>query len=150
MKNRSRFPAAAAILAVVSVCACTPIVEVHGDHPDPRRLAKIEIGKTTESQVQALLGTPSSTMTYGEDVWHYISSRTKTVAFFKPDVEERTIVTIKFDKNGKVASVTTTGLKNGHPLQMVSRETPTAGSKMSLLQQLIGNVGRFSKEPGGQ
>ncbi len=143
MKSLSRFTSAFALISVLGVCACTPIINVHGNLPNSQRLAKIQVGKTTESQVQALLGTPSSTFNFGENVWQYISSRTKTVAFFMPKVEKRTIISIRFDKNGKVASISRLGLKDGHPLEMVSRVTPTAGKKLSLLQQLLGNVGRY-------
>lgn len=127
-------------------CACTPIVDQRGNLPHADVLAQIEVGKTTRDAVLDLLGSPSSAITYGDETWHYISSRTETVAFFQPVVKERAIITIVFDQKGLVKSLDSKGLEDGRTFKAVERETPTAGKEMSILEQLIGNVGRFSKD----
>lgn len=145
MKYIPRLIAAASALAMVAVSACSPTIDDHGNLPSPEALAKVKPGQTTEDEVQALLGTPSTTMNYGEDVWHYISSQTETVSFFTPKVLKRSVVSIYFDKDGKVSRIATLSLKDGENITPVSRETPTAGKELGLLEQLLGNVGRFSK-----
>ena len=109
-------------------------------------MAQIKVGETTQDEVMTLLGTPSSTMNYGEEVWHYISGRTETTAFFMPDEKERKVVSIFFDNGGKVSNITTLTLLDGKVIQSVGRETPAAGKDLSFLEQLLGNVGKFSKE----
>ena len=146
MKYIPRLVLALSALAAVATSACTPTVENRGNLPTPEALAKIKPGLTTEDEVQALLGTPSSTMTYGEDVWLYISMQTESVAFFTPEEKQRKVLSISFDKAGKVAKIDTLGLKDGETVTPISRETPTAGKQLSLIEQLLGNVGRFSKD----
>jgi outer membrane protein assembly factor BamE (lipoprotein component of BamABCDE complex) len=140
---------ALALLAVLGAAACTPAVDMRGNLPDPEVLAQIKEGKTTRDEVQALLGTPSATATFGEESWQYISARTETVAFFKPELKDRRAISITFDREGVVKSVVARGMEDGINIQTVERETPTAGKEMSVLEQLIGNVGKFSKDPGG-
>lgn len=150
MKNApviSRFALLAALLA--GAAACTPTVDMRGNQPHPDVLAQIVPGKTTRDDVTVLLGTPSTVLTYGEETWHYISSKTERVAFFEPKTIERNVVTVRFDAGGKVAKVEQMGLESGKDIQLVDRETPTAGKEMSILEQLLGNVGRFSKPAAG-
>lgn len=121
------------------------MVDQRGNLPHPDLLAQIQPGKSTRDDVLAVLGTPSNAMTYGGESWHYISERTETSAFFEPKVTERKVVTVVFDGQGVVRDVVNRGLEDGKAVQTVERATPTAGKEMSILEQLIGNVGRFSK-----
>ncbi|HLO76739.1 MAG TPA: outer membrane protein assembly factor BamE, partial [Magnetospirillum sp.] len=91
-----------AISLALFAAACTPSVDLRGNLPDPEALSQIKPGKTTREEVQTLLGTPSATSTFGEESWQYISSRTETTAFFKPEVKERKAVSISFDRSGVV------------------------------------------------
>lgn len=150
MKNLLRHTAIAfALTALLGSAACTPTVDLRGNLPQPEDLAKIETGKTTRDEVQVLLGTPSTIANYGGESWQYISARTETVAFFKPDLKERKVVSISFDANGVVQNMSTLGMADGVAVQPVSRETATAGKEMSILEQFVGNVGKFSKDPAG-
>lgn len=146
MKNVYRFSFLAG--AALALAACSPTIDNRGALLKPEQLEKVHAGQS-EDDVMAILGTPSSTMNYGEDVWLYISSKVKQEAFFKPEETERTVVSVYFDKDGKVREVKKTGLKDGQDVDMVSRETPTAGKDMSILEQLLGNVGRFTKQTKG-
>lgn len=130
--------------------ACTPSVDVRGNLPSPEVLSQITVGKTTREEVQTLLGTPSATATFGDESWQYISSRTETVAFFKPELKDRKAISISFDRNGVVKDMVTRGMADGLAIQTVDRETATAGKEMSILEQLVGNVGKFSKDPSGK
>lgn len=140
-------PTAFALMLALAGAACSPMVEVRGNQPHPEALSQIQAGKTSRDDVQALLGTPSSTITYGDETWHYISAKSEQVAFFKPKFVERRVVSISFDQGGLVKSVSNRTLEDGQDIELVDRETPTAGKEMNALQQLLGNVGRFSKEP---
>jgi outer membrane protein assembly factor BamE (lipoprotein component of BamABCDE complex) len=129
--------------------ACTPTIDNRGNLPHPDDLAKIVAGTTTRDEVQVLLGTPSSSMNYGDESWQYISSVSETTAFFKPEVKDRKVVSINFDMQGIVKNVTYKGLNDGQEIVLVDRETPTAGKELGILEQLMGNVGRCSKPSSG-
>jgi outer membrane protein assembly factor BamE (lipoprotein component of BamABCDE complex) len=130
----------------VGLAACSPTIESHGDLPLPERLAQIEPGRT-KSDVLTLLGTPSTTFDIGAQRWYYISNQTEEYMYHPITEIERLVIVIDFDKEGKVSSVRKLGLKDGQEIAMESRTTPTTGQGLSLLGQLIGNVGRFDTGP---
>jgi len=143
-------PCAGLTLALLGLGACTPVIELRGNLPPSEQRAQIEVGKTTRDEVQSLLGTPSSISPFGSDEWHYISALSEHVAFFEPVVKERTVFTVTFDRAGKVRAVDTKTLADGREITPVDRETPTVGKELNIVQQMMGNIGRFSKSPQGQ
>jgi outer membrane protein assembly factor BamE (lipoprotein component of BamABCDE complex) len=141
---------ACVVLGIAS--GCSSVIDARGNQPAPERLAEIKPGRFTKADVTALIGTPSSTTTFGDDRWYYISSKMETFAFFKPDELEREVVEIDFDRKGTVTAVHQLGLQDGKQVSISTRETPTAGRDMSVLEQLLGNVGKFnakSKDDAG-
>jgi outer membrane protein assembly factor BamE (lipoprotein component of BamABCDE complex) len=138
-----RPPLLFAVLLGVALAACSPRVNSHGNLPDPDLLADIEVGQVTKSDVVQILGSPSSLAPFDGDVWYYVSAKTKTFAFFEPEITERKVVVIRFDKRGIVSALKSFGLEEALKLEMVERKTPTAGNELGLLRQLFGNIGRF-------
>lgn len=130
---------------LVAVAACSPRVEARGNLPDPQRLAKIKPGVDSRERVADMLGSPSSIAVFDQETWYYISERVETVAFFEPEVTDRKVVILHFDNKGVVKDIETLGLEDGNNIQPVDRVTPTAGREFTVMEQLIGNLGRFNK-----
>lgn len=135
---------AAGIALAVALSACAPQIATHGNMVDVDALAKIEPGRTDQSTVLALLGSPSSQGNFGEPTWYYIGQRTERQAFYRPETIERRVVYIDFEPGGTVKSIGSLDLEDGNKIAFVDRETPTAGQRITLLKQLIGNIGRFT------
>lgn len=140
--------AAAVMFAAFVLGACAPRVDNQGHLPDPEILTKIEVGKQRREQVLDLIGSPSSVAAFGPETWYYISQRVHTVAFFAPTLEDRKVIAIRFDDKGVVRDVRELGLEDGKKVEHVERATPTAGHEMTVLEQVIGNLGRFNRRPG--
>jgi outer membrane protein assembly factor BamE (lipoprotein component of BamABCDE complex) len=149
-KPRSAPLTSAGLALALGLAACTPTIELRGNLPPPEQLSQIVVGKSTRDDVQMLLGTPSNISPFGEEAWHYVSTVTERVAFFEPETKERKVVSVLFSRDGVVRAVETKGLSDGHNVTPVARETPTAGKEMTIVQQLLGNLGRFSKPAQGQ
>ncbi|TCS61242.1 Beta-barrel assembly machine subunit BamE [Varunaivibrio sulfuroxidans] len=143
--RKSRLAYFAALMLVgVALTACAPRIETHGSDPDPAKVAEIVPGDYTKQTVKDVLGSPSSVAVFDKnEVWYYITEHTATEAFFKPKVTARTILVIAFDNKGVVRSVKKVGLDQAQNMTPVTRETPTAGNELTLMQQLLGNLGRF-------
>ena len=131
-------------LAGLALLGCVPQVSNHGYRFDEATMAQIEPGRTTRDQVQQLLGSPSSIATFDDAVWYYVSQRTERMSFYQEDVVNQEVVSITFDDVGTVKSVDRHGLERAHEVSIVDRETPTAGSELTALEQFIGNIGRFN------
>ncbi len=128
------------------VAACSGNVNVHGNLPDPELVAEIEPGSYGQRDVAGLLGSPSTISTFGDSRWYYVGQRVSTFAFFKPKVLERNILVVSFDDNGRVADTRTYTLADSRDIDPVDRITPTEGRDLTIVQQLLGNFGRFSPD----
>ena len=135
------------LLLALGAGACTPRVHNQGHEVDPERLVQVEAGKTNRDQVLEIMGSPSSNSTFGPEIWYYVSQRVHSTLFFRPEVDERKVVAIAFDPEGVVTAVNTFGLTDGRNVQPVERVTPTSGHEMTVLEQVLGNFGRFNKKP---
>ncbi|MEH0196629.1 outer membrane protein assembly factor BamE [Caulobacter sp. CCNWLY153] len=147
MSRPAVFAAAAIGLAAV-VGGCTPLTSYSGFQAIEAKPADMKIGEDSKSTVREKLGTPSAVSTFDNDAWYYISQTTDRVAFYKPRVIKRDVVAIKFNTaDEKVASVDTFTLKDGKVIAYNGRETPTRGREMTVLEQLLGTVGRGGMLP---
>ncbi len=130
---------------LVAASACAPNVATRGNLPDPDKLAEIVPGEATRDDVATLLGSPSSAATFGEEIWYYIAARIETVAFNEPEVIDQHVVAIRFSEDGLVTAIDTYGMDDARAVEIVDRVTPTSGKEVTILQQLLGNVGRFPR-----
>ncbi|MDA1089392.1 MAG: outer membrane protein assembly factor BamE [Proteobacteria bacterium] len=136
----------AAGVVVMGLTACESRLDTRGNMLDPDRVVEIKPGEQSRDEVAAILGSPSSITAFGSDTWYYIAQRTETFAFFAPKVTDRQILVVEFDKEGKVAKVGTVGLEAGKVIDPINRITLTHGNKMTIIEQLVGNLGRFKKD----
>ncbi len=136
--------AAAGLIAAALAAGCAPVVDVRGNLPTEQRLGELQPGMQTRDDVARILGTPSTASAFGDPVWYYVGYRTETTAFLAPDETERQVVAVSFDERGFLEDVRRLGLEDGKPVEYVERETRTAGNELGILQQFLGNLGRFS------
>jgi len=129
---------------VLMLSACAPTLDNRGHLPDADQLAEIHPGQTTKDQVVKILGTPSSTGVFDDKHWYYISKKTKQVAFFDKDVLDQQVYVINFDNQGVVKTVDHKDLQDAQLIEPAPGATPAPGRELTFIEQIIGNVGRFS------
>ncbi len=145
---RRRLGATAAVIVLAAgLAACDPDVYTRGNLPPQAALNSIQVGQSSQAQVTSALGTPSTTSLFdNQETWFYIGSRTQQFAVWPTEELARQIVAITFDQTGIVDSVRLLDKEDGTELSVVDRKTPTAGQEMNLIQQLLGNLGRFNTD----
>src|SRR5579864_6146675 len=124
-----------AVAAAAGLAACAPVENQRGYVPDQQAVSGIQVGMDTKETVSKKLGDPSTAATFGNDVWYYMSSHVEQNAFFAPRATERNILAIEFAKDGKVADMHKYTLADGRVVDFATRETPTRGRDLTLLQQ---------------
>ena len=136
--------AALVVLSAGALGACAPVIGQHGFQAIDAKPQDVVAGTDTKETVLARLGSPSTTSTFEPDtVWYYMTQMTERYTYNKPQVSQRTVTEITFNKaDDKVASVRTLSLADGRQIAMERRETPTRGRQLTILEQLLGNVGR--------
>lgn len=131
---------------VFFLSSCDSRLHTRGNYLDPEKLVDIRPGEINRNEVLEILGSPSSVMPFTSDTWYYISQRTETFAFFEPKVMNRQVVVISFGEGGKVTNIENLGLEQGQIINPVERKTLTHGNKMSVLEQMVGNLNRFNSK----
>jgi outer membrane protein assembly factor BamE (lipoprotein component of BamABCDE complex) len=91
-----------------------------------------------------LLGSPSSLATFDNRTWYYVTQRTESHSFYFETVVSQDVVAIVFDDQGTVSHVDRHDLNGAREIDVVDRETPTAGNELTVLEQFLGNIGRFN------
>jgi outer membrane protein assembly factor BamE (lipoprotein component of BamABCDE complex) len=131
------------VLAVV-VTACQPTVEMHGHRLDEDTVARIRPGSTSRGDVASLLGTPSTRASFDDRTWYYVGRRVEEQSFFDRDLAAQDVVRVRFDARGIVERVERFALADARNVEPVEDETPTGGNEMNVIEQFIGNIGRFN------
>lgn len=133
---------------LLSLAACAPIVRSHGNFGvTDDQLSQIHPGVSQQFDVAAILGTPSAEGTFDPNQWYYIGQVTEKTAFFAPEVVGRKVLRITFDQaTGNVAKIEQLDKDAGQNVDLVARTTPTSGHDLGMMEQVLGNIGRFTKE----
>ncbi len=136
------------VLAAAILANCSPIVDHRGYLPRQGDMQNLQPGMS-KVEVEALLGSPSTTATINVagDSYYYISSVVEQRAFLRPKEVERQVVAIRFNPTDQVESFAHYGLEDGQVVNFSSRETPTRGRELTILQQLISNAGNVAPLP---
>ena len=128
-------------LAAGTLSACAETVTTHGQIILPSRLAQIKPGTTTRAEVQQLMGTPSTTGTFNDTRWYYITSTVKTKVLQPNILQKREIVIVDFDAAGVVSNLTQRTEADAKEFDPVTATTRTHGQSMGILEQAFGNLG---------
>jgi len=152
LRRRAGYLAAVACLAVGSpaLTSCAPlvepVVETRGYVLNEKDLKKIKPKVTTKTQLKEIMGSPSTTSTIEGEAWFYITSKTETYLFYKPEEIDRTVIAFYFEKMDTVQQISYYGLQDGEVVDLQTRTTPTRGKELTVIGQLFSNLGRFNKQ----
>lgn len=114
---------------------------------DQQTLDSVPVGSSRE-QVLLALGTPSTTATFDNEVFYYISqTRRRAVAFANPSVVDQKVLAVYFGQDGRVVRLANYGLKDGKVFDFISRTTPTGGKDQNFLGQIISGAGKLKPNP---
>ncbi|HET9639435.1 MAG TPA: outer membrane protein assembly factor BamE [Allosphingosinicella sp.] len=135
---------AALLIAVAGGLAaggCTKTQDLQGYLVDETLVSAVQPGVDNKDSVQNTLGRPTFSGTFDQNDWYYVSRRTKNFAFNHPRVNQQTILHVRFDQAGNVASVERKGMEQIVSIDPMSDKTPTLGRHVSIWDELFGNIG---------
>ncbi len=133
--------------ACLLISACTPTVAQHGNMLSDHQINEVAPGVHTKSDVLKLLGSPSSIAAFDNNTWFYIGQETEKKGILDKRITKERIVVIKFDDEGTLLSAADVDSDKVN-VPISGDQTITHGNDLTVLQQILGNVGRFN--PQGQ
>lgn len=133
-------------LVIVScfVGACTHSSNQHAYIEEEQHLQKAKefIGKS-ESDLLTALGKPSFTSLYPPKTIIYTGYSMERHFFFKPTIVNQVVVAFEMNEHNHVEKVSIFDVSNRRNITINSDATHTIGQGTSLLDQLLGNIGRM-------
>ena len=136
------------LLAVLLATGCSPVIKASGYKPNAEQMAQLKPGQQDRQDVAEILGSPSSISNFKPETWFYISKKTERIAFLAPELKESQILSLVFDERGILKDIQTLDAEARRAITPIDRITPTTGTEMGVIEQMIGNFGRFNKAPG--
>ena len=137
------------ILIILSLLStqfgCSKIVEHNGIPTNEEKFQKLDIGKSTKSQVKKILGEPLIVDNQLVDTWIYFSQKIEKVAFFEPKLSSRKVILLSF-KNNILIKKETFSQKDSKIIEISTKKVISGGRKLTVLQQIFGNIGNFSSQ----
>ncbi len=144
----ARLLLAAALAGPLAACELPDFMSFppqgRGNRVDADELKQLVPGTSSRADATALLGSPTAKASFDENTWLYISQLTKPVIGGTNAVRDQEVVVLSFDDAGILRNVETRGMDAALPVNVVSRTTPSPGTEATILQQLLGNVGKFN------
>jgi outer membrane protein assembly factor BamE (lipoprotein component of BamABCDE complex) len=122
---------------------CTPVVSQHGNLVNNYQVEEIKAGQSTRSDVLRVLGSPTTQSTFNPDVWYYIGQETEKYGILDQEITEERILVVMFNDKGLVETIAPFN-SDRQDIPYARTKTPTHGNELTFMQQLLGNLGRFS------
>lgn len=142
MKTNARAAAMSAlVLAALGASGCTRLKSHQGYIGDPILISAVAAGVDNKDSVQASLGRPTFTGQFDSNDWYYFARDSRQLAFSQPKAEAQTVLHIRFDNAGNVASVAQTGIEKISKINIEGDKTPTLGRNRSFFEDLFGGIG---------
>jgi outer membrane protein assembly factor BamE (lipoprotein component of BamABCDE complex) len=121
--------------------------QLRGNRVDGEQLKELTPGTATRADVTALIGSPTTRATFDDNTWLYVSEVTRPRIARTQGVLRQDVVVVTFNDQGVLQDVKRVNQDDSIPVSVVARSTPSPGTEASFLQQLFGNIGRFSAQP---
>jgi outer membrane protein assembly factor BamE (lipoprotein component of BamABCDE complex) len=138
---RKLLTGAALAVAMGALAGCSSIKDHRGYLADSLLYNGIRAGIDNQRSVEGTLGRPTFTSQFGQPTWYYVSSTTGQRPFGSPRIEDQSVLAIRFDAAGNVATVERSGIERVVYVSPDSKETPTLGRERGFLEDLFGNIG---------
>lgn len=133
---------------LLATAACTKVRDHQGYLMDQTLVASVQPGVDNRDSVIGTLGRPTFVGQFDQRDWYYVSRENRNYGFNKPRPYEQTVLHIRFDEAGNVASVERSGLEKVASINPSNDETPTLGRNKGFFEELFGNIGQVGAVGG--
>lgn len=90
------------IFSLILFTACQPRISMHGNFFNEKLISDITKTKLNKSEIIEIFGNPTTTSTFSDDVWYYISLIQHEKYYFEVKNISNKVLKITFDDNQNV------------------------------------------------
>ena len=143
-----RFKIIFCFFLLLFLCNCQPRITNHGNFFNKENLKYIQNSKLNKAEIIEIFGTPSTTSTFSNNVWYYMSQVQSEKAYFKIKNISSKILKITFDKNKFVKKYSILTEKDSYDIT-VSRDKTVSSfqNENTLIQEFFSIFIRKLEKP---
>ena len=141
------------ILLVNTNCSINKVVKHHGVHFLEKKQTKLKITETNKNDTRNLLGPPSTTNTFDNDIWIYIERKT-TVSEIKTLGRKKLLVNnvliLEFDNRGLLTKKDFLNKDQMNKLEFSKTNTGVLSKKQTFIKSVISSLRQKINDPLGK
>ncbi len=130
------------ILILFCCNSCIKTIHISGHLLEEKELKELKNAKNKQD-IESLLGSPTSSSSFGPETWYYITAKKESIAFFQDKILEQNIIAIRFKSNSSIESIGKYTEKDLNQTELVTEYTLIKGNDATVTQRLFQNFGRF-------
>jgi outer membrane protein assembly factor BamE (lipoprotein component of BamABCDE complex) len=133
----------ACVLVAGALSGCAATYRNSGYVPSEEDLSGIAVGVDDRNSVAETVGRPVSQGVIADRAWYFVGTRWEYFAYRAPQQIDRQVVAISFDDRGTVRNIERFTLADGEVVPLNRRVTDSNIEGVSLIRQLLGNIGNI-------
>ena len=138
---------------IVSNCTIKPILKHHGVPYLEKKQKKLVINKSNKNDIVEILGSPSTTSKFNNDVWIYIErkqTQSKLKNLGKMKIYENNILVLEIDKYGLLKKKQFYNKENMQNIEIVKATTDNEFKKNSFIYDFMSSMRQKINDPLGK
>lgn len=136
------------LIAGFLLAGCTPMVANRGNLLDDYQMKELEPGVDGPDEVVRKLGSPTTVAPFDDHTWYYIGQKTSKTGILDAKITEERIVVVTFNPADGLVDRVVERQDGREDIPLVQRKTPTTGNEFTVIQQMMGNLGKFNRAEG--
>ena len=141
------------VFIVFTSCTFKKRVDHHGVHLLKKKSDMIIVAETNKNDIIKLLGPPSVTSTFNNDLYFYIERKTTTgklIKLGKKEYLENNVLVLEIDNRGILLKKDFYDLNKMKKMKIVSNETNVDYKKQSFIYEFLSSMRQKINDPLGK
>ena len=141
------------IFIFITNCNLNKVVKHHGVHFLESKQQKLSINKTNKNDIRKILGPPSTTSTFNNDVWIYIERKTSKSSFIKlgkKKMIKNNVLVLEIDEKGLLVKKDFFDINDMNKFDFSDETTISTHSKRSFVYDFLSSVRQKMNDPLGK
>ena len=135
------------LLLITLLSSCQPRISNHGHFFNTEKIELVKKTKLNKSEVLEIFGQPTTTSTFSNNVWYYISLTQSERAYFSAKNIKNKVLIITFDKNQFVKKYKVLTEKDSIEIEISNKKTASGLSdENTLIQEFFSIFSRKLKD----
>ena len=138
---------------IVSNCSFKPVVKHHGVPFLEKKQAKLTVNKSNKNDIKKILGSPSTTSKFDNDVWIYIErkqTQSKLKNLGKMKIFKNDVLILEIDSYGVLKKKDFYNKKDMEKIEIVEATTEAGFKRNSFIYDFMSSMRQKINDPLGQ